>query len=376
MAIREIPTYELSRLEVGGVALPIYSLPPQRKRLLDRAFQDLAKGQQGKFSLTIDPGQKEIARTVRYARRVGWLTPQALDLSGAEAVLKAESALQTRFLPGLGLVGQGLTSAGVSSLPMTIFWAGWGIVGFFNYAIQGIRTWRAHRKAQDHADREGAQRAKVDVATGGLYAAASVETVVETLKSALHIAARVAMQLASAANGLFGGGLVISLINIFRSLYNYSQFRSKLRGYLENRNLSEAQQVEGALRYLLESVSGDHARAKVMWLKRRTSWSFVQDLVSQGQLLLNDPKRLKEARSLVGRALQENRRKNGMQIASAAFSILAGTGYLMGTAMTGGILPLALGMAGVGAMMLMSAAVRARDLYRWLHKSARPVVSP
>ncbi len=374
MGIREISTYELSRVEVGGVALPIHSLPIQRKRLLDKEFQALAQGQQGKFSLALDPEKPEIARTLRYARRVGWLTPQALDLSGAQAVLKAESWIQARFLPGLGLVGQGFAS-GVSSIPMTIFWAGWRIVGFVNYVIQGIRTWREHRKAHNHVDREGVQRAQVNIATGGLYTAASVETVVEALKSALHLAARAAMQIASIANGLFGGGLVLSLINIFSSLYKYSQFRSKVRSYLDNRNLSETQQVQGALRYLLESVSGDNARARVMWLKRRTSWAFVQDLVSQGEAILNDPKRLKEAKSLVERALWENKRKNGLQSASAAFSILAGSGYLMGAAMTGGILPFAMGIAGVGAMMLMSAAIRARDLYQWLSKSMRPGVT-
>lgn len=367
MAIRSISPPNLRSLWIEGVALPLESLPLKYKQQLFRAFEGVTAGYQGNFSLVKGKGKgaalwnSEVAKVADYARRVGWLPPQPLEFTPVQEAFTKEESIQTEFLPGLGLVSSSLAT---QSMPMTVTWAIWSLVGLVRYCVQGVLTWRERRRAQAQNDSKSASHASMSLTIGGLYAAASVESFVNVMRSVFQIGGAIALKLAAVANGFFGGGLVISLFSTVRSLIRYFRFRVELAQYLGNPNLTDQQQVYGALRFLLDSLTGENASAKLHALKRRTSWSFVQELVAKGPELLLDPERFKEATLLVARALHENKQKNRIQMATALFSVIAGAGYLMGTAASGGMLSMAMGAVGVASMMLLNIALSIRDFAR------------
>jgi hypothetical protein len=199
--------------------------------------------------------------------------------------------------------------------------------------------------------------------------------------------ATVATGALEAAGGLFAIGTALSSALSYLGWTRCHTFNERLNEYLENRQLSEVQRLQGALRFLKGKISAtpeeideikaniekEHpglgvsekeellkqalthlAERKVKYLKRRTSNKSLVLIQNQLDSILakladekKRPEGIKEAALLIHKIQNENRIKMGLFVLRLIASLISLAAFLMITFATLGIAPFILyGVAG------------------------------
>lgn len=344
---------------------------------------------------------KDRAKIAQYYQHVGFLprkeiTPKdaLLRRKTTKAAVRAMHEMsipgtEGKILAGVGIVDETLSAArniatavvghGNPVVNHLGYYAGM-IWGFF--ALKEVDGGRKDlERAKVIGDEEGKTRAKARLVSGGLVSTASAVYLAGRVFDSLESATAAASVL-GAANILFGVGTILSSGLSYLGWTRCHTFNERLNDYLENKNLSEVQRLQGALRFLQEKIAvtpgeiealrgeivKEHpelnaaekeallkqalthlAEKKVKYLKRRTSHKSLQLIQAQVDRILaklDDEKTrsegIKEATLLIGKVQNENRIKMALFVLSFIASLISILGLLIATFLSAGVAPFVL----------------------------------
>lgn len=242
------------------------------------------------------------------------------------------------------------------------------------------------KRAKLIGDSEGERRAEARLFSGAIVSIGATTYLTGKILNSFSFS-RAAAPLLSVSNAFFGAGSLLAMGFSALGVVRCQRFNERLNEYLENPALSGSQKMEGALRFLLDSMRvtkeekaalfqeieekhpdwsvaqkedllqqklGDLTEVKVKYMKRRTSNRSLQLILNHAEKILEklaDPiKRaegIKEASTLINRVQKESQIKRNIYLLGLIAAAISFVAAILLTVATGGALPLILyGVAG------------------------------
>ncbi len=238
------------------------------------------------------------------------------------------------------------------------------------------------KEAQKIGDEEGNRRATAKVCGSSVLIAGSSlylsSEIVGNLSS--HSAEVAAMGIGHASNALFGVGALYGITMASLGILRCHNFGKAISSYLDNPDLSEEARLEGAIRFLRDSITvtpqeradliyqvereiphasdqekdqmlykkmRDLTEVKVKYTKRRTSIRAICLILERSDQILaklthSRSEGMTEARELIHEVLSENKKKKTLYGIGLIAAIIGALGLIIGTVCSAGILPFVL----------------------------------
>ncbi len=351
---------------------------------------------------------KRVGRVVRYYQHTGILPreePKAKDVREGEAeTKKSVQALNQASLPGAnGSLLAGMRVADDTlSLTRNILFAipdigpNDPVVNHLGYYAGIFWTFFSLRELDEGVaeykrsvtvgDKEGKRRAEARVLSGGVVSTGSIAYVAGKFCDS-YASIATANTILGFSNILFGVGSLVAIGASLLGAVRCERFNMRLNEYLENPGLSDVQKLQGALKFLKDSISVTHeeraelaqeieqkhpdwtiekkeqllqqkladlTEVKVKYMKRRTSNKSLFLILTKVDTLLamlgckeTCAEGIKEASILIHTIQQESKIKLSLYTLGFIAATLSFIGMIIMSVMSAGLLPFVLyGIAG------------------------------
>jgi hypothetical protein len=397
---------------LSDLPIPVRGKVPVQLRLDQRQITLLANGHE--IPLKQSSELRRVQRILRFYQHVGCL-PVVVDMTKAEKAVVAKKTRQAvravneasvpgtngHVLAGMRIADDTLALVRSGMCLSPLFGPHDPIVNHLGYyagtfwtffSLRELSTgWAEYQRSKAIGDPEGLSRGKIALVSGGLCSVASISFLTSRIFDSFSAvgAAGVALGL---ADMLFGVGSLLSMGSSISSAYRCHKFNERLKEYLEHPKLNAVQKMQGALKFLKESVSvtaeeredlvkevaqmhpdwpedkrwalieqklADLTEVKVKYMKRRTSNKSLYLILTQTDALLAklaDPKTqtdaVFESCMLLEAVQKENKTKMALYILGLIAALISFVAMLIATFLTAGALPFVL--YGIAATLYLS----------------------
>ncbi|MBX7065713.1 MAG: hypothetical protein K1X28_00640 [Parachlamydiales bacterium] len=260
-----------------------------------------------------------------------------------------------------------------------IFWTFFA----FRELDDGIRE---RKRSKEIGDSEGLRRAHSRLLSGGIVSAGSLAYLAGKVNDTFQLT-NVSTALLNASNLLFGAGSLLAMGTSILGAVRCDRFNKRLGEYLDNPGITEKERMQGAIRFLKDSISitpeekesiarqiekehpnwtielkeqllsqklANLTEVKVRYLKRRTSNKSLRLILEQSDQILkklNDSKLvlegIRDATFLINTVQKESKIKMTLYILGFIAAVLSFVAMVVGAITTAAVLPFVLyGIAG------------------------------